>query len=80
MSSFEPAPAAGYLPHSIYGDVTSNDPREVLPPAAQKKFTALVQRASDLYSSTPKHEAIQEVAKSPDRAFEPHRLSAAASN
>ena len=62
MAGFDPAPASGFAPTVRYGDVTSNDPREVLPPAAQK-FTALAQRAHDLHSSIPMHETIYEMAK-----------------
>jgi hypothetical protein len=51
--TFEAAPAAAYAPHEIHTFSTNNDPHDVLPPAAQKKWTALVQRVTDAHNAMP---------------------------
>ena len=59
----EKAPAASYAPHEIHTFSTPNDPHDFLPPAAQKKWSALVHRAADLHAAIPLGEAVREAAE-----------------
>ena len=59
--TFEPATNTG--PVTIYTSSTPNDPREVLPAAAVKKFTALSQRSIDTRAAVPDFSVLQEAAK-----------------
>ena len=59
--SFEAGPV-NPQPHSITTFTSPNDPNAVLPPDAQRKFTSLTQRASDLHAQMIKFETINEVA------------------
>jgi hypothetical protein len=59
--TFEPAMNTG--PHTINLFTANNDPHDVLPPAAQKKWTALVQRAIDAHNSVPEFAIRQEAAE-----------------
>jgi hypothetical protein len=61
--TFEAAPAASYAPHEIHTFSTPNDPHDVLSPVAQKKWTALVQRAADLHAAIPMGETVRAAAE-----------------
>ena len=62
-TGFTPAPAASYAPHEIHTFSTPNDPHDFLPPAAQKKWSALVHRAADLHAAIPIGETVREAAE-----------------
>lgn len=59
--TFEPATNTG--PVTIYTSSTPNDPREVLPAAAVRKFTPLSQRSIDTRAAVPDFSVLQEAAK-----------------
>jgi hypothetical protein len=60
--TFEPGPT-NPQPHTISLFTQNNDPHDVLPPAAQKKWTALVQRATDAHNAIPEFAIRKEAAE-----------------
>lgn len=82
--TFEAAPAAGFAPHTITTFSTPNDPHDLLPPAAQKKWTAFLQRTTDAHNAIPefaiRKEAAETVSQHQGRIADLKRLKSEGGN